>query len=58
MMRERYRKVFLRALIWLTAEVLLSFMGLDNLADYSEFVFESRALSKLAGTSTCIVNPT
>jgi len=57
-MRERYQKVFLRALIWLTAEVLLGFMGLDNLADYSEFVFESRTLIQLNGSSVCIVSPT
>ncbi|NJQ97484.1 MAG: hypothetical protein HC784_07235, partial [Hydrococcus sp. CSU_1_8] len=26
--------------MWVASEILLNFLGLDNLADYSEFVFE------------------
>ncbi|HEY9879941.1 MAG TPA: hypothetical protein V6D29_15915 [Leptolyngbyaceae cyanobacterium] len=28
-----------KATLWLAAEVLLTVSGLDNLADYSEFIF-------------------
>ncbi|MGK7944738.1 MAG: hypothetical protein AB4058_09740 [Microcystaceae cyanobacterium] len=31
----------IRISIWLVAEILLNFLGIDDLADYSEFVFES-----------------
>jgi hypothetical protein len=31
-------------LMWLMAEILLNWVGFDNLADYSEFVFEKRSV--------------
>ena len=34
------RQVGYRLAIWLGTEILLSFLGLDDLADYSEFLFE------------------
>ncbi len=34
------QKLVAKILIWLTAEILLSFLGLDDLADYSEFIYE------------------
>ncbi|MEM9117471.1 MAG: hypothetical protein AAGD09_06265 [Cyanobacteria bacterium P01_F01_bin.56] len=37
-------KIFIRLLIWLSAEILLSYLGLDDLADYSEFLM-SKAIS-------------
>ncbi len=39
-MRVRWRKLITQILIWLLAELLLNFIGLDDLADYSEFLFE------------------
>ncbi|WP_421658951.1 hypothetical protein [Leptothermofonsia sp. ETS-13] len=47
-----------KATIWLAAEILLTVVGLDNLADYSEFIFER----ELAGgveiaTTMSIFNP-
>ena len=29
-----------RFFVWLTAEIVLSMLGIDDLADYSEFIFE------------------
>ena len=29
-----------RVLFWLVAEIILNCLGLDNMADYSEFIFE------------------
>lgn len=38
---QSYRKKLIaKILIWLAAEILLSFLGLDDIADYSEFIYE------------------
>lgn len=34
-----------RAIVWLAAEIILNFVGLDDLADYSEFVFERNTIN-------------
>lgn len=34
------RRILAKTLVWLAAEILLNCVGLDHLADYSEFVFE------------------
>lgn len=34
-------KLIAKAVIWLATEILFNFMGIDDLADYSEFVFEN-----------------
>ena len=39
-MSVRWKKLITKLMIWLVAEILLSFSGLDDLADYSEFVYE------------------
>jgi putative membrane protein len=39
-MRVKWRKLIVKTAIWLVAEILLNLLGMDNLADYSEFVFE------------------
>ncbi|VEP15474.1 conserved hypothetical protein [Hyella patelloides LEGE 07179] len=38
-------KLITKLLVWLTAEILLNFLGLDDLADYSEFVYERPTLT-------------
>ncbi len=39
-MQVKWKKLLAKASVWLTAEILFNFLGLDNLADYSEFIFE------------------
>ncbi|MDY6786364.1 MAG: hypothetical protein SW833_28270 [Cyanobacteriota bacterium] len=39
-MNSTAKALLIRITIWIAAEILLNFLGLDNLADYSEFVFE------------------
>ena len=34
------RPLIAKLIIWITAEIILSFLGLDDLADYSEFIYE------------------
>lgn len=36
-------KTLIKAMVWVVAEILLNFIGLDDLADYSEFIFERTA---------------
>jgi hypothetical protein len=40
----QWKKILVRTSLWLATEVVLNFVGLDNLADYSEFVFERNAI--------------
>jgi hypothetical protein len=39
-MKTIWKKSLARTMIWLAAEIILNCVGLDDLADYSEFVFE------------------
>jgi hypothetical protein len=39
-MKTQWKKVWLKATVWLAAEIVLNWIGIDNLADYSEFVFD------------------
>jgi predicted small integral membrane protein len=43
---KAHRKGTVKKMItWIVAEVVLNAVGLDNLADYSEFVFEHHPLT-------------
>jgi hypothetical protein len=39
-MKIVWKKSLIRATVWLAAEIILNCVGLDDMADYSEFVFE------------------
>ncbi len=39
-MNVRWQKLLVKTTLWLVAEIWLNFLGIDNLADYSEFIFE------------------
>lgn len=53
-MSVRVQRAVLKASFWLASEVLLTLIGLDNLADYSEFVFQDRSgLSSIETTIIC-----
>ena len=41
--RCSWSPILVKVVIWLTAEILLNVLGLDDLADYSEFIFERHA---------------
>lgn len=38
-MKGHWKHLLVQATIWVIAEVVLNVAGLDNLADYGEFVF-------------------
>ena len=44
-MKIRWKQLFIRASFWLLVELSLTFIGLDDLADYSEFVFERNMMT-------------
>ncbi|WP_446391553.1 hypothetical protein [Coleofasciculus sp. B1-GNL1-01] len=38
-MHIHWKKLVFTTTLWLVTEIILNLLGLDNLADYSEFVF-------------------
>lgn len=38
-MNIQWKKLVFTTTLWLVTEILLNLLGLDNLADYGEFVF-------------------
>ncbi|MCA1993261.1 MAG: hypothetical protein LDL41_14665 [Coleofasciculus sp. S288] len=44
-MKVQWKKVFVKTTIWLACEIILNLVGLDNLADYSEFIYEQEVLA-------------
>lgn len=46
-MKTQRRQLFTKTIVWLVAEVVLNLAGLDNLADYSEFVFDQHAAATI-----------
>ena len=45
-MKNQWQKLFIKLTIWLAAEILLNLLGLDDLADYSEFLASDKSLSQ------------
>lgn len=43
-MSIRWKTFLIQGSIWLASEILLTLVGLDDLADYGEFVFEKHLL--------------
>ena len=39
-MNAQWRKVIIRLSIWLIAEIVLTCLGIDDLADYSEYLYQ------------------
>jgi hypothetical protein len=56
-MKFQWKKLLVKATVWLAAEIILNLIGLDNLADYSEFIYEQevRVLSQLPQPTTLII---
>ncbi len=40
----QWRKLVSKLLFWLTVEIILNLVGLDNMADYSEFLLGDRSV--------------
>ncbi|MGP1371793.1 MAG: hypothetical protein ACTS3T_03125 [Almyronema sp.] len=46
-MKIKFRQLLFELLIWLTTELFLGCVGLDNLADYSEYLKEQDTTWKI-----------
>ncbi len=46
-MNVQWKKLLARTTVWLLAEISLNLIGLDDLADYGEFVFERNQIVQL-----------
>lgn len=46
-----------RVVVWLAAEIVLNCVGLDDLADYSEFVFERNIITFNQNYQRIKINP-
>jgi preprotein translocase subunit SecG len=44
-MKIQWQKILVKITFWLIVEIILNLLGLDNLADYSEFVFEGHSMA-------------
>ena len=43
-MQVKWKKLMVNILVWLAAELMLNFLGLDNLADYGEFIEQKNVI--------------
>ncbi|MEA5594648.1 hypothetical protein [Rivularia sp. UHCC 0363] len=41
-MNIRWQKLLVKTSFWLATEIILNLVGIDDLADYSEFVYENK----------------
>jgi hypothetical protein len=44
MMKIKWKKLLLEIMLWATAEIVLNLSGLDDLANYGEFVLGTRMI--------------
>ncbi len=49
-MKFKARQLLLKLFIWFSAEIFLSYVGLDNLADYSEYLKEQNGSLAIANS--------
>ena len=56
-MKTQWKKLVVKTTVWLAAEIILNLIGLDNLADYSEFIYEQDVmiLSQYPQPTTLII---
>lgn len=46
-MKNQRKQLFIKTASWFVAEIILNIAGLDNLADYSEFVFDQNLATSI-----------
>jgi hypothetical protein len=46
-MQKNWKKILTQVVILLASEIIFSFLGLDTLADYGEFVFSREVIIQL-----------
>ncbi len=56
-MKMQWKRLWVKATIWLVTEIILNTLGLDNLADYSEFLFEKELAIAMHQPHMAVVVP-
>lgn len=54
-MQAQWQKILVKLTFWLIIEILLNLLGLDSLADYSEFLFEGKAIAVKSYTTEVVI---
>lgn len=54
-MNIRWQKLLVKISFWLATEIILNLVGIDDLADYSEFVYENKNFSAKIGCISDII---
>lgn len=49
---RRHHKIWIEAILWVVAEIILSSSGLDTLADYNEFLINQKTDTTTQVTQT------
>lgn len=44
---KQWKKVCFKVTTWILSEIVLNILGLDNLADYSEYIFDQEVIISL-----------
>lgn len=57
-MKIHWKTALLKLIVWIAAEVVLNLLGLDSLADYSEFLHDQEAIGLSQLHQPAIVMPT
>lgn len=50
----RWRKLLVKISFWLATELILNSIGIDDLADYSEFIYENKYFAAKIGCISAI----
>lgn len=43
-MKIQWRSLFFKFIIWFALEIILTFLGFDDLADYGDFILETKKI--------------
>ncbi len=47
-MKVQWHKLWIKVFLWLGVEILLTLIGLDELADYSEFLCQHKEMASIS----------
>jgi hypothetical protein len=54
-MKIRWQKLLIKTSFWLATEIILNLVGIDDLADYSEFVYENKNFGVKIGCISTLI---
>ncbi len=54
MKSHQWQKLFFKLMFWLVLEIILNLIGLDDVADYSEFIFSYGNVHLIQTKKACL----